>query len=356
MTFDFNDFLKKVANMNVSDIHLLQNEHPMLRINNKITKINMPQLTKEDMYSICKQILPTSYQDKIEEIYDLDFAMEIPGLSRYRVNLSKSTGCFKIVMRLIPLQIKSLEELMVPKSIEEFTKYNNGLVVVTGATGSGKSTTIAAMLDYINRTTNKHIITLEDPIEFVYTGKKCTISQRQVGIDTPSFNDGIKYALRQDPDIIFIGEIRDSNTITAALNAAETGHLVFATIHTRSAVQTINRVINMFPAESRDFIRCQLANVLVGTISQKLIPTADGKGRLPACEVLVNSSTVKDYIEKNKLDDIYDVMSKGLTSGMSTMNMALYELFSSGRVTRETAEEYSDNPNELLAMMRGVTR
>ena len=356
MTFEFTEFLKKVIKMNVSDIHLLQNEHPMLRINNKITKINMPPLTAEDMIDICKIIVPANFKNRIEEIYDLDFAHEIPGVSRFRVNISKVTGVFKIVLRIIPIKIKTLEEIKIPKSVESLTHFNNGLVVVTGATGSGKSTTIAAMIDNINMNYNKHIVTLEDPIEFVYTSKKCTISQRQVGIDTPTFADGIKYSLRQDPDIIFIGEIRDSQTISAALNAAETGHLVFATIHTRSAVQTVNRIVNMFPPESRDFVRSQLANVLVGTISQKLIPTADGKGRVPACEILINSSTVKDYIEKNKLDDIYDVMSKSLTNGMSTMNTALYDLYSAGEITQETAVEYSDNPNELQALFRGVTR
>ena len=356
MAFDLNTFLKKVVAMNVSDVHLLQNEHPMLRINNKITKINMPPLTKEDMYNICKEIVPINFKNKIDEICDLDFAHEIPGISRFRVNISKTTGYFKVVMRIIPIEIKTLEEIKIPKSVETLTTFNNGLVVVTGATGSGKSTTIASMIDCINMNSYKHIVTLEDPIEFVYTSKKCTITQRQVGIDTPTFADGIKYSLRQDPDIIFIGEIRDINTISAALNAAETGHLVFATIHTRSAVQTVNRIVNMFPPETRDFVRCQLASVLVGTISQKLIPTADGKGRVPACEILINSSTVKDYIEKNKLEDIYDVMSKGVTNGMSTMNNALYELYTSGEVTQETATLYSDNPNELQAMFRGVTR
>ena len=356
MTFDLESFLKKTTMMNVSDIHLLQNEHPMLRINNKITKINMPPLTEEDMYEICKQMVPNNFKDKVNEICDLDFAYEVKGVSRFRVNIARSTGYFKIVMRIIPLTIKPLKEIKVPASIEGLTQYNNGLIVVTGATGSGKSTTIAGMIDHINATQNKHIVTLEDPIEFVYTSKKSTITQRQVGVDTPTFADGIKYSLRQDPDIIFIGEIRDGITISAALNAAETGHLVFATIHTRSAVQTVNRIVNMYPPESREFVRKQLAGVLVGTISQKLIPTADGKGRLPACEVLINSSTIKDYIEKNKLDDIYDVMAKNANSGMSTMNSALYDLCQSGAVDKDTAVEYSDNPNELQALFRGVSR
>ena len=227
-------------------------------------------------------------------------------------------------------------------------------MLVTGPTGSGKSTTIASLIDYINTTVAKHIITIEDPVEFIFTNKKSVISQRQLLIDTPSFPDGVKYALRQDPDVIFIGEIRDRETIESALKAAETGHLVVSTIHTNDSVQTVERIINLFEPGERPFVRAQIATSLRGTISQKLIPTVEGGTRVPAVEVLVVTPTVKDFIQKDELEQIYELVKKGSFNNMTTMNMSLFRLYDEGKISKEMAMSYSDNKHELDQMMRGI--
>lgn len=354
--FNIVTFLKHAVAQKASDIHLHVGEHPAMRIDSKITKFNLPKLTAEDMRNACLTIMPEKFKKDVDDLMDLDFAFELPNVSRFRVNINHLLDGLAAVIRLIPCKIYPLADLNLPDAVTQFTTLNNGLILVTGATGSGKSTTISSMINNINLTQRKHIVTVEDPVEFVYTNEKSIVSQRQVGIDTPTFLSGIKYALRQDPDVIFIGEIRDTETITAALNAAETGHLVFSTIHTNGAVQTVNRVINMFEATSRDFVRLQLAKVLRGTISQKLVPLSCGKGRAAACEILTVTSAVQDYIERNKLDDIQDLMKEGSYSGMITMNGALFKLYKDERISAESAEEYSDNPNELRQMFRGVSR
>lgn len=354
--FNIVSFLKHAVAQKASDIHLHVGEHPTMRIDSKITKFNLPALTEEDMRTACLTIMPEKFKKDIDDLMDLDFAFELPNVSRFRVNINHLLDGLAAVIRLIPCKIYPLADLNLPEAVTQFTTLNNGLILVTGATGSGKSTTISSMINNINLSQRKHIVTIEDPVEFVYSNEKSIVSQRQVGIDTPTFLSGIKYALRQDPDVIFLGEIRDTETITAALNAAETGHLVFSTIHTNGAVQTVNRVVNMFEATSREFVRLQLAKVLRGTISQKLVPLACGKGRAAACEILTVTSAVQDYIERDKLDDIQELMQGGGYSGMLTMNGALFNLYKDGKITAEIAEEYSDNPNELNQMFRGVSR
>ena len=326
--FDIITFLKKAVTVGASDVHLQVNEHLALRIDGKITKVDMPILTDEDLTCAYKTLLPEHFVEKVQSVFDLDFAYEIRGCSRFRVNLNRQLGKCSLVIRMIPYNIRKIKELNLPESIEQFATLNNGLVLITGPTGSGKSTTIASLIDYVNINYPKHIITIEDPVEFIFNNKKSIISQRQVLIDTPSFPDGIKYSLRQDPDVIFIGEIRDRETVSAALKAAETGHLVFATIHTNDAIQTVNRIVNMFEPSDRDFVRTQLANVLRGTVSQKLLPhTKAGGGRSPACEVLVVTPTVKDFIEKDKLEEVYELVKKGSFNNMITMNASIYRLF-----------------------------
>ena len=352
--FDVITFLKKAVTIGASDAHLQVGEHPTVRVGGRITKIDMPDLTDEDLEAAYKTILPSHIIEDIDKIFDLDFAYEIQGLSRFRVNLNRQLSKFGLVIRTIPYNIKKFSELNLPESIEQFSNLNNGLVLVTGPTGAGKSTTIASLIDYININYPKHIVTIEDPIEFVFNNRKSIVSQRQVLIDTPSFPDGIKYALRQDPDVIFVGEIRDKETADAALKAAETGHLVFATIHTNDAIQTCCRIINMFDPSDRDYVRSQLAQVLRGTVSQKLIPRIDSSERVPACEVLVVTPTVKDFIEKDKLEDIYELVKKGTFNNMITMNASLYKLYEKGFISEESAVAYSDNKNELQQMMRGV--
>lgn len=352
--FDIESFLRKAVSIGASDVHLHVDERPVVRVDGKIIKIDMPLLTDLDLNNVYEAMLPRYFREKMHAVYDLDFAYEIRDCARFRVNFNRQLGKCGLVIRTIPYNIKKITELNLPESIEQFATLNNGLVLITGPTGSGKSTTIASLVDYINTNYPKHIITIEDPVEFIFTNKKSIVTQRQVLIDTPSFPDGIKYALRQDPDVIFIGEIRDRETVTAALKAAETGHLVFATIHTNDAIQTVNRIVNMFEPSDREFVRQQLAAILRGTVSQKLLPLKGSSGRRPACEVLVVTPTVKDFIEKDKLEDIYELVKKGSFNNMITMNNSLYRLYEQDLVTEETAMAYSDNKTELQQMFRGV--
>jgi len=354
-SFDIEAFLERAVAIGASDIHLSVNEYPAIRKDGKIIKIKMPILTETDIDEAYGALLPASVSSShLDAICDLDFAYEIPGCSRFRVNLSRQLGRYALVIRTIPYEIKSVAELHLPKAIQQFSTLNNGLVLVTGPTGSGKSTTIASLIDYINLNYPKHIVTIEDPVEFIFNNRKAIVSQRQIGVDTQSFPDGVKYALRQDPDVIFIGEIRDRETVLSALKAAETGHLVFSTIHTNGAVQTINRIVNMFEPADRLHVRAQIAGILRGTVSQRLVPMQDSLGRRPACELLVVTSTVKDFIEKDKLEEVYDLVKKGSFNNMITMNMSLYNLFQEGLISEELALEYSDDKNELKQMFRGV--
>lgn len=352
--FYIEDFLRQAVNIGASDIHICEGERPAIRVAGQIMRINSPALTSEDMDFVIKTVAPEHLKDKIAQFFDIDFSYEIVECSRFRVNLSHQLGKLAIVFRTISYYVKTFAELGLPKSLEDFAKYNNGLVLITGPTGSGKSTTIAALLDHININYSKHIVTVEDPVEFMFTNKASIISQRQLLIDTPSFTDGVKYALRQDPDVIFIGEIRDRETIEAALNAAETGHLVVSTIHTNDAVQTVNRIINLFEPGERDFVRHQVAATLRGTVAQKLVPSVEDDKRLPAPEILINTPTVQDFIIKDELEKIYDLVKTGSFNNMTTMNMSLYNLYKDGKITKETALTYSDSRQEMEQMLRGV--
>ena len=352
--FDVVEFLKQAVSIGASDIHLHAGEHPSVRRDGKIIKIDMPLLTDSDVIKASVELAPLHLKDSISNMLDVDFAYEIKGIARFRVNVSRQLAKYAVAIRTIPYAIKKMQDLYLPDAINQFTELDNGLVLVTGPTGSGKSTTMASLLEHINTHYQKHIITIEDPVEFIFNNKKSIISQRQLLVDTPSYSDGIKYALRQDPDVIFIGEIRDKDTVSNALKAAETGHLVFATIHTNNAIQTVNRIINMFTPADRPFVRNQLAEILRGTISQKLVPLASGVGRHPACEILVVTSTIKDFIEKNELEQIYDLVKKGSFNNMITLNMSLYGMLQRGEITEDAALIASSNKNELKQMMRGV--
>lgn len=354
--FNLNNFLEKAVKTNSSDIHLKVGERPMLRRDGVILKVDMPPLTSEDMNEIVLTAIPDFLKERLHNATDLDFAYNIPNVSRFRVNLSRSMAEFSLVFRVIPHFISTFEELNLPSAMHQFADFNNGIVLVTGPTGSGKSTSLATFLDYINAKYQKHIITIEDPIEFVFTDKKCKISQRQVGVDTASFSDGIKYALRQDPDVILVGEIRDIETLDSALKAAETGHLVFATMHTNDAVQTITRIVNMYNTEDRDSIRNELAQTLRGTIAQKLVKRAEGNGRYPACEILVVTPAIKDFIIKNEIEQIYELVKKGSFNEMITMNSSLFNLVEAGAITKEVALDASDDKIELEQFFRGVYR
>ena len=353
-TFDINAFLTEAVRDGASDVHLRIGEVPVIRIDGKIVKKDLPLVTEKDISRVLNIVLPKYLRTKVQSAFDLDFSYEIKGVSRFRINLGRQLGNTSLVFRIIPYDIPTFKELKLPPSLEAFSKFNNGIVLITGPTGCGKSTTIASLIDLINSREQKHIITIEDPIEYIYSNKKCIITQRQVEIDTTSFPDGVKYALRQDPDVILIGEIRDVETMTSALKASETGHLVIASLHTNDAIQTVNRIVNMFDIKDRDNIRKQLAETLRGCIAQKLIRKKDGHGRIPACEVMVVTPTIKDFIIRDELEQVYDLVKKGSYNDMITMNMSLLQLIKEGMITQETALDVSDNKVEMTQMLRGA--
>lgn len=352
--FDIVGLLRTAVYKGISDIHLKINEPPAVRISGKIVKTDYEPIEESDFYEIVNILCPQAFRDKVFNNFDSDFSYDIPGVSRFRINLSHELGKLFMVIRVISYYVPNVKDLNLPQSIEKFATFPNGIVFITGATGCGKSTTIAAIINHINKNYNKHIITLEDPVEYIFTPEKSVITQRQIELDTASYSEGVKYALRQDPDVIMIGEIRDEETMSAALKAAETGHLIFSTMHTNDAIQTINRVINLYDIKSRDYIRKQLAESLRATISQRLIPRTDGKGRLPACEILVVTPTVKDFIIKDSPEQIYELVKKGNFNEMISLNQSLYNLFKNGIITKENALYFSDNKIELQQYMRGV--
>ncbi len=352
--YTIDSLLKKALELGASDLHFNVGEVPSFRIDGKIIKSKLDPVTEENMMKAIDTMAPVAMRDKIFRSYDSDFPYEIENVSRFRVNLAMSFGCHAMTIRLIPYDIPGFEQLKLPKTIEKFSSLENGIILVTGVAGSGKSTTIASILEHINLTQKKHIVTIEDPIEYVFKSKKSIFTQRQIGIDTGNYIDGLKFALRQDPDVILIGEIRDMETVESALHATETGHLVFATLHTFNAVQTINRILSFFPPSEREVVRSQFTEVFRGSVSQKLLPDARGKGRIPAVELLYSTPTIKDFIIKDELEEIYKLVQKGSYNDMITFNQSLYDLFKKGLITKEVALEHSDSPNELMHYIRGV--
>ena len=350
--FNVESFLKEACSKGAADIHLRIGKVPSLRILNDIVRVNCPKLSEKDFYNILDKIAPVGKSEDFKNLFNADFAYEIEDVARFRVNYCRDLGIPKLTMRIVPYQAPTFEEMSIPASFKNFVKNNNGIVLITGPTGSGKSTTIACLLEYVNQNFKKHIVTIEDPVEFIYTDKKSIITQRQLEIDVENFADGIKYSLRQDPDIILVGEIRDRATAEAALTAAETGHLVLSTIHTNSAIQTVNRIINMFDENLREFIRDRLASCLKGTIAQKLIPRIGG-GRVPAFEVMTVTPTVGDYMRKNELDKIHQLIQEGGFDNMTTLNASIYNLLNNQIIDEKDAYIASDNPLELQQLVKG---
>jgi twitching motility protein PilT len=348
------EFLRVAVNKRASDIHIKSGCPPMLRIDGRIVPTEMKPLTPSDTKQALYSILSNDQREEFETHHELDFSFMVSGLARFRVNLYQEQGHVGAVFRVIPLKIIPLDKLGVPPVIKDLCHQSTGLILVTGPTGSGKSTLLAGMIDYINTNMDLHIVTAEDPIEFVFRHKKSIITQREVHNDTESFARALKAALRQDPDIILIGEMRDPETILSALKAAETGHLVMSTLHTTDAVQTINRIMNAFPPHEQNQVRMQLGNTLRACIAQRLVPRATGVGRIAIHEILVVTATVRDFILKNEIDSLYSAVRDGAYDGMQTMNLALYRNYQEGNITLESALEFSDNQNELQQMMRGA--
>lgn len=351
------DLLRMMIEKNASDLHITTGSPPRFRIDGKLEQIDYPALTPADTKALCYSILTDAQKYKYEENNELDLSFGVKGLSRFRGNIFMQKGAVAGAFRTIPFEIKGFKELGLPEIVNELVKKPRGLILVTGPTGCGKSTTLASMIDRINSERYDHIITVEDPIEYLHTHKRCLINQREVNADTVSFKAALKYVLRQDPDVVLIGEMRDLETIEAALTVSETGHLTLATLHTNSAVQTINRIIDVFPPHQQDQIRVQLSFVLEAILAQQLIPKKSGKGRILAIELLVPNPAIRNLIREDKVHQIYSMMQTGQAKfGMQTMNQSLFELYSKGFLSYENAVGRSSMPDELVTMLqRSIT-
>jgi twitching motility protein PilT len=345
---NLSEFMLSVIDKGASDLHMTAGLPPMMRINGVLKPLRgYRKLFPQDMQELIYAILTQRQREQFEEHLELDMSYQLPGKGRFRVNVFRQRDAMGTVMRLIPFGIKTLDELGLPTQCKNFSRLRRGLVLVTGVTGSGKSTTLAALIDEINRDREDHIMTVEDPIEFLHRHNRAIVNQREVGTDTKSFADALRHALRQDPDVILVGEMRDLETISTALTAAETGHLVFATLHTQDAPQSVDRMIDVFPPHQQQQIRVQLSGTIAGVISQQLLPTSDGKGRAVAAEILFATPAIRNLIREGKTHQIYTSMQAGGKFGMQVMDQHLAELVRKGRVTYETALERAHHMEEF---------
>ena len=354
LNYTLETLLKQIVQYKASDLHLVVGTPPQLRIDGRLQPLNLPNLEPDDTIKLCYSVLTEKDKLELEENLELDFAFEIPRTARFRANYYYQQGSLAAAFRIIPERPLSLDELNAPAIFKELIKKEKGLILVTGPTGSGKSTTLAAMINEINENYHKHILTMEDPVEFVHQHKKSLISQRSIGKDSKSFANAIKYALREDPDIILVGEMRDRETIGAAITAAETGHIVFGTLHTNSAVQTINRIIDVFPAEEQPQIRAQLSMGLVAIIAQALLPKIGG-GRVAVQEIFINNPAIGNLIRENKITQIYSQMQLNQAqTGMQTQTQVLVDYVKKGLIDKETALAYSTKVDELKKALMTV--
>lgn len=336
-----------------TDLHISTGTPPRIRIDGTLSPMNEPPLTPADTKALCYSILTDAQKHKFEENNELDLSFGVKGLSRFRGNIFVQRGAVSGAFRMIPYKIRTFSELGLPPVIDKLSHKPRGLILVTGPTGSGKSSTLAAIIDKINNERQEHIITVEDPVEYLHPHKQCLVNQREVNADTNSFGAALKYVLRQDPDVVLIGEMRDLETIEAALTVAETGHLTLATLHTNNTVQTINRIIDVFPAHQQEQIRVQLSFVLEGIVAQQLLPRKSGKGRVLAVEVFVPTPAIRNLIREDKIHQLYSMMQAGQAKfGMQTMNQSLFELYRRGDLSYEDALGKSTLPEELLNMMQ----
>lgn len=349
---ELRELLLEASKKKASDLFIKEDSPPVIRVNGKVQATDHAILSSDDCRDLCYSVMTHEQIGRFEHRHELDLAFQIEGICRVRANIYQQRGSMAMVCRLIPLKIYSLEQLGMPPSLAALTKNRQGLILVTGPTGSGKSTTQAAMIDLINNTRRANIVTIEDPIEFVHPDKMCIVSQREVGVDTDSFNDALKYMMRQNPDIILIGEMRDVETFNVALAAAETGHLVFSTLHTASAAETMDRIINMFPPQDRDMVCLRLSGSLMGVVSQKLVPRADGTGRVGAVEVMIVTPTIAKLLEEGRASQLPGTIAEGAHWGMQTMNQCLLKYYRAGLISEDDALAYAGNATEMRQMVR----
>ncbi len=334
---DITELLVQTKERNASDLHLVVGSPPTLRINGKLTRLELPVMSREDIHTMLYDILADEQKAKFEATHDLDFSLELSGVGRFRINAFLQRRGEGIVLRLIPSKIKTLDDLAMPPILKDFAMKDRGLVLVTGPTGSGKSTTLAGMVDHMNGHREEHIITIEDPIEFIHEHNKCNVNQREVGPHTMSFAAALRSALREDPDVILVGEMRDLETISQALTAAETGHLVLSTLHTNNAPQTISRVVDVFPPHQQEQIRVQLADALLGVVAQTLVPSIDEKTRVAAMEIMVATPAIRNLIRENKVHQILSAIQTGAREGMQSLDQSLKALVKTHKISNEEA-------------------
>jgi twitching motility protein PilT len=355
MTLNLRALLEEMIQKDASDLHITVGERPKVRVDGDMADSSVLEvLTPKDTLQLAYSVLTENQKKRFETEDELDFSFGIQNLARFRGNVFKQRGCVAMVIRMIPFNVRTFQELGLPPVIAKLAERPRGLILVTGPTGSGKSTTLAAIIDKINKERKGHIITVEDPIEFIHRHQSCLVNQREIGTDTKTFAAALKYALREDPDVILVGEMRDLETVGAALTIAETGHLVLATLHTNSAAESINRVIDVFPSNQQSQVRAQLAFVLEGVITQTLLPRLKGRGRSMAAEIMVATPAIRALIRDDKVHQIYSAMQSGKKFGMQTMNDALYQLYTAREVAQEECERVSHDPKEFLRMI-GVT-
>jgi twitching motility protein PilT len=354
---NINDLLKIAVERKASDLHLKVGSHPVIRVDGDLVPLGeLKRLMQEDTIAMAFSIMNARQKQRFKEELELDIAYSVPGLGRFRCNVFQQRGAVGLVLRVIPARIQSIRELMLPPVLERICEERRGLILVTGTTGSGKSTSLAAMVDYINSSRTEHILTVEDPIEFLHRDKKSIVNQREIDVDTHAFAGALRAGLRQDPDVILVGEMRDYETIETALLAAETGHLVFSTLHTLDATETINRIISVFPPHHQKQIRIQLSQVLKAILSMRLMPRADGMGRVPAVEVLISTAYIRECIEnKEKTKYIREQIALGTSQyGMQTFDQSLFQLYKSGLITLDEALRRATNPDEFRLKIQGV--